>query len=257
MKVFILAGGMGTRLAEETDIKPKPMVEIGGRPILWHIMKGYRQFGFNEFVIALGYRGDMIKRYFLDYASLNCDLTVELGTGHVSTHGFSPEDWTVHLMDTGLLTTTGGRIKRLHHLAGGETIMLTYGDGVGSVNFADLLAFHRAHGKIATVTAVRPPARFGAITFEGQGVMEFREKPQTGEGWISGGFFVCEPQVFDYIHGDSEIWEREPMERLVADKQLQAYQHQGFWQGMDTIRDVRSLNAAWESGQAPWKTWAD
>ncbi|WP_428937686.1 glucose-1-phosphate cytidylyltransferase [Fontivita pretiosa] len=255
MKVAILAGGMGTRIAEETDIKPKPMVEIGGRPILWHIMQHYSYYGFNEFVIALGYKGEYIKRYMVDYGLAESDLTVDIASGDVLRHGNRRPDWTVDLVDTGLHTMTGGRIKRLRPYLNGSTFMLTWGDGVSDVNLKELLAFHRRHGKLATVTAVRPPARFGHMVFDGDRVKEFSEKPQASEGWINGAFFVLEPGIFDYIEGDQTAWEREPMERLARDGQLMAYRHTGFWQCMDTLRDKRLLESLWESGQAPWKIW--
>jgi glucose-1-phosphate cytidylyltransferase len=255
MKVVILAGGFGTRLAEETDHKPKPMVEIGGRPILWHIMKAYGHFGFCEFVIALGYRGDVIKRYFLDYAYLTSDLTVSLATHGIRAHHGSTEDWTVHLVDTGIQTMTGGRVKRLASWIGNETFMLTYGDGVANVDLQRLLDFHRSHGQLATVTAVRPPARYGGLTFDGDQVPVFTEKPQAGEGWINGGFFVLEPGVFEYIDDDATPLEAGPLERLATDGQLCAYRHDGFWQSMDTLRDVRFLNSAWEAGDVPWRVW--
>lgn len=256
MKVVILAGGLGTRLAEETQVKPKPMVEIGGRPILWHIMKLYSHYGFREFVVALGYKGEVIKRYFLDYRALNSNLTIRLATADLSVLDGEHEDWTVHLVDAGLETQTGGRIKRLAPWIGNETFMLTYGDGVSDINLTELLAFHRAHGRLATVTAVRPPSRFGGLTFNGDLVTEFIEKPQIGEGWINGGFFVLEPPVLQYIDGDAITWEREPMQRLARDEQLVAYRHYSFWQGMDTLRDVRLLESLWASGRAPWKVWA-
>jgi glucose-1-phosphate cytidylyltransferase len=256
MKVILLAGGLGTRLTEETENKPKPMIEIGGRPILWHIMKSYAHHGFHEFAIALGYRGEVIKRYFLDYARLNCDFTVSLASGDMMRRGGGPlDDWTVHLMDTGAATLTGGRIKRLAPLIGRETFMATYGDGVSNIDMSDLVAFHRRHGKLATVTAVRPPARYGGLVFDGDRVAEFTEKPQAGEGWINGGFFVLEPGVMDYIDGDQTPFETEPLERLVAAGQLMAYRHEGFWQCMDTLRDLRLLESLWASGKAPWKLW--
>lgn len=257
MKVVILAGGLGTRLSEETDVKPKPMVEIGGHPILWHIMKGYAHFGFREFVIALGYRGDVIKRYFLGYQQLNSDLTIDLATGMVTAHGGRRDDWVVHLVDTGAETMTGGRIKRLRRWIGSDTFMLTYGDGVSNLDLRSLLRFHRTRGVLGTLTAVRPPARFGGLQLEQDRVALFSEKPQTGEGWINGGFFVLEPEVLDYIEGDETPWERTPVERLAAEGQLSAYRHEGFWQSMDTLRDVRQLNAAWASGDAPWKVWSE
>jgi glucose-1-phosphate cytidylyltransferase len=255
MKVVILCGGFGTRLSEETQGRPKPMVEIGARPILWHIMKIYATSGFTEFVLALGYKGDSIKRYFLDYHHLHGDLTVSLASGSIKGHATDRQEWIVHLVDTGLQTQTGGRIKRLAKWLDGQPFMFTYGDGVADLNPRDLLAFHRRHGRLATVTAVRPPARFGALSFHGNLVKEFSEKPQVGEGWINGGFFVLEPGVLDYIRSDDTVFEREPLERLSKDGQLVAYQHPGFWQGMDTLRDVRLLESLWESERAPWKVW--
>jgi glucose-1-phosphate cytidylyltransferase len=241
MKVAILAGGYGSRLAEETEVKPKPMVEIGGQPILWHIMMHYAYYGFKEFVIALGYKGEAIKRYMVDFCSLNSNLTVDMRTGEVKTHGTHPADWLVDLVDTGLPTMTGGRIKRLAPYVGDETFMLTWGDGVSDVNLRDLLSFHRSHGKLATLTAVRPPARYGHLSFDGDHVVEFTEKPQIGEGWINGAFFVLEPAVMDYIDGDSTVWEKEPLENLAKDGQLMAYRHTSFWQCMDTLREKHIL----------------
>ncbi|HZR00692.1 MAG TPA: glucose-1-phosphate cytidylyltransferase [Chloroflexota bacterium] len=255
MKTIILAGGRGTRLSEQTDVRPKPMVEIGGRPMLWHIMKIYAHYGHNEFVVALGYLGEVIKRYFLDYQRVTSDLSIDLRTGEARVHHRQREDWTVHLVDTGDETLTGGRIKRLKDWIGGETFMATYGDGVADVDLAQLVRFHRTHGKLATVTAVRPPARFGALQFDGDHVTVFAEKPQAGEGWINGGFFVLEPEVFDYIDGDQTHFEIEPLERLAAERQLCAYRHYGFWQSMDTLRDVMFLNHRWISGDAPWRVW--
>ena len=257
MKVAILAGGYGTRLAEETEIRPKPMVEIGGMPILWHIMRHYDHYGFKEFIIALGYKGEYIKRYMLDYYALQSNLTINLKTGEVKMDGGYAPDWTVHLIDTGIPTQTGGRIKRLAPYIGNETFMLTWGDGVSDVDLRDLLAFHRSHGKLATMTAVRPPARYGHLVFDGDRVAKFTEKPQIGEGWINGAFFVLEPGVFDYIDGDSTVWEHEPLERLAADGQLMAYRHTSFWQCMDTLREKYILQRLWESGDAPWKLWED
>jgi len=255
MKVAILAGGVGTRLAEETDVKPKPMVEIGGRPILWHIMMHYAYYGFKHFVIALGYKGEVIKKYMVDYCHLNSNLTVNLKNGEVTIHdGYKP-DWTVELIDTGIETMTGGRIKRLAPYLGNKTFFLTWGDGVSDVDLRDLLRFHKSHGKLCTLTAVRPPARFGHLQLEGDQVVEFSEKPQTREGWINGAFFVCEPGVFDYIEGDHTQWEREPLERLAKDGQLMAYRHTSFWQCMDTLRDKRLLESLWQKGNAPWKIW--
>jgi glucose-1-phosphate cytidylyltransferase len=255
MKVAILAGGVGSRLAEETELKPKPMVEIGGKPILWHIMMYYSQFGFNEFVIALGYKGEVIKKYMVDYCALNSDLTVCMRTGSVKMTHRSHVDWTVELVDTGMNTQTGGRIKRLQPYIGDERFMLTWGDGVSDVNLDRLLAYHQGHGKLATLTAVRPTARFGHLDMIGDRVVEFSEKPQTQEGWINGAFFVLEPQIFDYIEGDTTHWEKEPLERLAAEGELMAYRHTSFWQCMDTLREKKLLESLWESGQAPWKIW--
>jgi glucose-1-phosphate cytidylyltransferase len=253
MKTLILAGGLGTRLAEETELKPKPMVEIGGQPILWHIMKHYAHYGFREFVVALGYKGDAIKRYFLDYSRLNSSLSVHLASGDVMRRDVCRDDWEVDLVDTGIHTLTGGRLKRLAPLIGRETFMMTYGDGVCDVNLHKLLAFHHRQGKLATLTAVRPPARFGAMVFDGDRVAEFAEKPQTGEGWINGGFFVLEPEAIDYVAGDDTAWEAEPLTRLAAEGQLAGYRHEGFWQCMDTLRDKRLLDRLWEKGRAPWR----
>ncbi len=252
MKTIILAGGVGTRLQEETAVKPKPMVEIGGRPMLWHIMSIYARQGFKEFVVALGYKGEIIKDYFLNYYYQRSSLSIDLGSGQVDVRDGDREDWLVHLADTGQGTQTGGRIKRLKSWLSDETFMFTYGDGVGDVDLKALLEFHKSHGKLATVTAVRPPARFGALNMEGHFISRFSEKPQAGEGWINGGFFVLEPQVLDYIERDQTIWEREPMERLAAEGELVAYRHDGFWQCMDTLRDVYYLEELWSSGQAPW-----
>ncbi|HEV2442427.1 MAG TPA: glucose-1-phosphate cytidylyltransferase [Steroidobacteraceae bacterium] len=257
MKVGILAGGIGSRLAEETVVRPKPMVEIGGRPILWHIMMHYSTYGFKEFVVALGYKGEHIKRYMADYCSLAPDLRVSLKTGRVERQGNGEqrEDWVVDLIDTGQQTNTGGRIKRLGSHLGTGTFMLTWGDGVSNLNLTDLIKFHRGHGRIATVTAVRPPARFGRLELEGDRVARFDEKPLSGEAWINGAFFVLEPRVFDYIEGDATQFEREPLERLASDGQLMAYRHNGFWQCMDTMRDKVRLESLWASGDAPWKIW--
>ena len=271
MKVGILAGGLGTRISEETVDKPKPMVEIGTQPIIWHIMKHYYHYGLKDFVIALGYKGHVIKKYFSDYCALNSNLTVELRNGTITTHSEDTvDDWTVELIDTGLSTNTGGRIKRLiPYLSGAkqgqaygkETFMLTWGDGVSNIDLKQLLAFHNYHkeqsGTLATLTAVRPPARFGHLEFSGERIAKFSEKPQTAEGWINGAFFVLEPEVFEYIDGDSTLFEKEPLEGLAADGKLMAYKHEGFWQCMDTIRDKKRLANMWEQGNAPWKTWAD
>lgn len=256
MKVAILAGGLGTRLSEETTVKPKPMVEIGGRPIIWHIMKIYASFGFHEFVIALGYKGELIKDFFLNYYYHSNSLTVKLRSGEVKIHNEDSEDWIVHLLDTGLNTQTGGRVRRVAQFIGNEPFMLTYGDGVCNINIHSLLRYHQSHGKYATITAVRPPARFGQMVFDGQTVTHFEEKAQIGEGWINGGFFVLQPEVLRYIDGDLMLWEREPLERLAADGQLIAYQHDDFWHCMDTLRDVIALEKYWTEGSAPWKIWA-
>jgi glucose-1-phosphate cytidylyltransferase len=257
MKVAVLCGGMGTRLREETEFKPKPMVEIGGRPILWHIMNIYGHFGYREFVLALGYKGEMIKEYFLNYHRYQSNLTIDLGTGDVTCASTNNRrDWNVHLVDTGLRPLTGGRLHRLEGMLD-KTFMLTYGDGLGNVDVKRLAGFHRSHGKIATVTAVRPAARFGGMSFEGDRVVEFKEKPQTGEGWINGGFFVFEPEVFKYLHGDDTVLEGDPLENLARDGQLMAYRHEGFWQCMDTLRDREVLENFWADGDAPWKVWKD
>ena len=255
MKVAILAGGLGTRLAEETDIKPKPMVEIGGRPILWHIMKHYAYYGFKEFYIALGYKGDIIKRYFLDYCTLSGSMTIDLAKGTVDIHNKDCEDWIVHLIDTGIDTNTGGRIKRLEPWLSDGIFMVTYGDGVCDVDLQKLLRFHESHGRIATVTAVRPPARFGGLIFDGDLVADFTEKPQIGEGWINGGFLVFKPEVFDYLEGDKSSLEADALERLADDHQLAAYRHDLFWQCMDTLRDKRYLENLWQERKAPWVVW--
>lgn len=253
-KVVILAGGMGTRLSEETEIRPKPMVEIGGRPIIWHIMQHYAHYGFKEFVVALGYKGDVIKRYFRDYCDLHGSMTVRMRDGAVENHERDVEDWTVHLIDTGLDVMTGGRVGRLRELLGDETFLLTYGDGVANVDVAAVLASHRKGNRTATLTAVRPPARFGGLVFDGEDrVKEFTEKPQIGEGWINGGFMAFEPAVFDYIDDDQTVLEAHVLERLAAEGKLGAYRHDGFWQCMDTMRDVKVLEALWKGGSPPWR----
>jgi len=254
MKVVILAGGLGTRLAEETELAPKPMVEIGGRPILWHITKHFAHYGFTEFALALGYKSEAIKRYFFDYQSLNGSMTIDLANGSIARHD-NCEGWIVHLIETGKETNTGGRVKRLQSLLNGEAFMLTYGDGLSNVDLSKLLAFHRAHGRVVTVTAVRPPARFGGLVFDGDLVSEFTEKPQVGEGWINGGFMICEPRIFDYLEGDDSSFEADVLPRLASDRQLAAYRHEGFWQCMDTPRDKRLLETLWHEEQAPWKVW--
>ena len=255
MKVAILAGGVGSRIVEETAVKPKPMVEIGGRPILWHIMKYYQSFDFNEFVVALGYKGEYIKRYMVDSCHLYNDVTVHQGQGRVEVHDGPRDDWTAQLIDTGQNTNTGGRIKRLQPYLGDETFMLTWGDGVSNVDLHKLLEFHKSHGKLATLTAVRPTARFGRLELDGNQIAEFSEKPQTGEGWINGAFFVLEPAIFDYIAGDDTQWEKEPLEELAKDGQLMAYLHEGFWQCMDTLREKQLLQSMWDRDDAPWKVW--
>ena len=255
MKVGILAGGVGSRLSEETTVKPKPMVEIGQMPILWHIMRYYYEFGFNEFVIALGYKGDYIKRWFWDHANLASDLTIRSAHGTVEAHGRAEEDWTVDLIETGETTNTGGRIKRLIPYMGDETFMMTWGDGVGAVDLKALLDFHKSHGKMATLTAVRPPARFGHLEIDGNQIIEFSEKPQAAEGWINGAFFVLEPGIADYIDGDDTLFEREPLMRLAAEGQLMAYHHDDFWACMDTLRDKVMLENLWKTEKAPWRIW--
>ena len=255
MKVVLLAGGLGTRLAEETEIKPKPMVEIGGRPILWHVMKIYASQGFNEFFVALGYKGEYIKRFFLDYYSLNGSISINLATGETEHRGRENENWRVHLIETGDRAMTGGRIKRIEPFLKDSTFMVTYGDGVGDVNVKHLLDFHRSHGKLATVTAVRPPARYGELLFNEDDTVRFSEKPQTGEGWINGGFLVFEPRVLDYLQGDESVMETDALENLSQEGELVAYKHYGFWQCMDTVRDKNYLERIWTKGNAPWKIW--
>lgn len=253
MKVVILCGGLGTRLSEETQVRPKPMVEIGGRPILWHIMGIYSRHGLRDFVLALGYKGELIKDYFLNYHARQSDITVHLRRGEVEFSNPAVEDWSVSLVDTGAATQTGGRLLRLRdQLTPHGTFMMTYGDGLANIELTALLAFHRGHGRIATVTAVRPPARFGDLQTVENVVSSFEEKPQAGEGWINGGFFVFEPQVFDYIDADATIFERAPLERLARERQLMAFHHMGYWQSMDTLRDRNALEALWASGEAPW-----
>lgn len=257
MKVVILAGGFGTRLSEETDIKPKPMVEIGGKPILWHIMKIYSAYGFNDFIICLGYKGYVIKEYFANYFLHMSDVTIDLKNNQIEVHNVKAEPWKVTLVDTGLNTMTGGRIKRVEDYIGNETFMLTYGDGIGNINIRDLLEFHKTHGKYATLTGVQPSGRFGALDLEETQVKAFKEKPKGDGAWINGGFFVLEPQIFEYIEGDETIWERDPLENLAKDRQLMAYKHTGFWKPMDTLRDKRELESLWQSENPPWKVWND
>ena len=255
MKVGILAGGMGTRLAEETEIRPKPMVEIGGRPILWHIMQYYSHFGLNEFVVALGYKGDYIRNFFTSYYANASNIRIDLAGGRSQAHGDGPsEDWIVDLIETGRSTNTGGRIRRLAPHLGNETFMLTWGDGVSDVELSELLAFHKSHGRLATVTAVHPPPRFGQVETDGYKVVSYSADPMQN-AWINGAFFVLEPGVFDYIEGDRTQWEKEPMENLAKDGELMAYRHEGFWQCMDTVRDKVLLEQLWDEDRAAWKVW--
>ncbi|MGH1418071.1 MAG: glucose-1-phosphate cytidylyltransferase [Hyphomicrobiaceae bacterium] len=256
MKVVILAGGMGTRLSEATQVKPKPLVEIGDRPIIWHIMKHYAASGFKEFVVCCGYKAPMIKSYFANYFAENYDMTVHLGDNRIDFHGDANERWSVTLVDTGQHTMTGGRVKRIAEWVNNETFCLTYGDGVSNVDLGALVDFHRKTDRLATVTAVPSPGRFGILDIGNDEVVDrFHEKPNLEVGWINGGFFVLEPGVFEYIEGDAISWEREPLEKLAQDNQLAAYRHHGFWRPMDTLRDQRELEAMWISGEAPWKTW--
>lgn len=256
MKVVILAGGFGTRLSEETNSRPKPMVEIGGKPILWHIMHIYAAHGINEFIICLGYKGEFIKEYFLNFYAINNDMTINLATGDTVIHGGNQPNWKIHLVDTGLNTQTGGRLKRINRWLEGEDIfMFTYGDGLADINIKSLIKFHESHNKLATVSIVRPTARFGRVNPNGDQIIEFNEKPQTGEGWINGGFFVLNRNVFSYIKDDTTIWERDPLEELARDGQLMGYRHNGFWSPMDTLRDKRFLEDLWNSNRAPWKVW--
>lgn len=256
MKAIILAGGFGSRLSEETVIRPKPMVEIGGRPILWHIMNIYSYHGVNEFIIALGYKAEVIKEYFLNFYAINNDISINLRTGETTIRGGRQPQWKVHLVDTGLYTQTGGRLKRLQGwLDKDEIFMFTYGDGVADLDMKAQLEFHKSHGKIATVTTVRPPARFGRIAQEGEQIMEFSEKSQAGEGWINGGFFLLHAKAIEYIDGDETIWEREPLERLTRDGQLMGYKHYGFWSCMDTLKEKNILEKMWQNDKASWKVW--
>lgn len=256
MKVVILAGGLGTRLEEETHLKPKPMVEIGGRPILWHIMKIYSHYGFREFVICLGYKGYVIKEFFHNYFLHNSDVTIDMRRSRILPHTVNCEPWEVTLVDTGLHTKTGGRIKRVQQYVGYETFMLTYGDGVSDVNILDLLAYHRRHGKQATLCAVQPTGRFGAMELDGgDRVVSFEEKPKGDGRWVNGGFFVLEPDVFDYVEGDDTVWEEVPLQSLCRGDELIAYRHRGFWMCMDTLRDRKQLESLWDSGHPPWRIW--
>lgn len=255
MQTIILAGGLGTRLAEETEIRPKPLIEIGHQPILWHILKHYSHYGHHEFFIALGYKGEMIKRYFLDYSNLSGQLTIDMKNGQVISDQSNCEPWLVHLVDTGQKTNTGGRVKRLSQFLEKEAFLITYGDGVSNINLDDLLDFHRSQKKIVTITAVRPPARFGGLEFDGDLVKKFSEKPQTGEGWINGGFMVCEPELLDIIKNDFSSLEADVLDYLASINQIAAYRHFGFWQCMDTLRDKKLLEQLWQEGNAPWKMW--
>ncbi|HBC24302.1 MAG TPA: glucose-1-phosphate cytidylyltransferase [Pseudomonas sp.] len=255
MKTVILAGGFGTRISEESHLKPKPMIEIGGKPIIWHIMKIYSHYGINDFVICLGYKGYVIKEYFANYFLHMSDVTFDMAENRMHIHNQKAEPWRVTLVDTGENTATGGRLKRVRGYLSDETFCLTYGDGVADIDIAQLIGSHRAHGKLATVTAVQPPGRFGALDLQGEQVRGFQEKPLGDGGWINGGFFVLEPSVFDYIDGDSDIWEQEPMRRLAEEEQLMTHLHRGFWQPMDTLRDRNLLEERWSCGQAEWKLW--
>jgi len=256
MKTIILAGGFGTRLSEYTDIKPKPMVEIGGQPVLWHIMNIYANYGYNDFLVALGYKGEVIKEYFLNYYALKSDFTVDLANGNVGYLHKKTVDWKVSLFDTGSNSMTGGRVKRLKKYVGDETFMLTYGDGVANIDLQKLVEFHKSHGKMATITAVHPAARFGELLMSGdQNVISFREKPQTTQGWINGGFFVLEPEFFDLIDDDSTVLEEDPLECAAEAGELKAYLHDGFWQCMDTMRDRNVLEELWQTNKAPWRVW--
>jgi glucose-1-phosphate cytidylyltransferase len=255
LKVVILAGGLGSRISEESGVRPKPMIEIGGRPILWHIMKIYAAHGLNDFVICLGYKGYMVKEYFANYFLHMADITFDLAENRMEVHEKASEPWRVTLVDTGDHSQTGGRLKRVERYVNGEAFCLTYGDGVADVDVGKLIAFHRGGGRLATVTAVRPPGRFGALAVDGDRVSGFVEKPAGDGGWINGGFFVLQSQVFDYLKGDADVWEYEPMERLAREGQLAAFHHEGFWQPMDTLRDKNILEDLWAQGKAPWKAW--
>lgn len=255
MKAIILAGGLGTRISEETTIRPKPMIEIGGKPVLWHIMKTYSAHGINDFVVCCGYKGYVIKEYFANYFLHMSDITFDMRNNKMEVHQQNAEPWRVTLVDTGEETMTGGRIKRVADYIGNEDFCCTYGDGISDVNITALIEFHKQHGKLATLTATQPPGRFGALALSGNNVLSFQEKPHGDGSWINGGFFVLSAKVFNYIEGDSTIWEREPMERLAKEGQIAAHFHSGFWQPMDTLRDKNHLEALWASGNAPWKIW--
>lgn len=256
MKAVILAGGLGTRISEETALRPKPMIEIGGRPILWHIMKIYSAHGLNEFIVCCGYKGYLIKEYFANYFLHMSDVTFDMAENRVDVHQNSAEPWKVTLVDTGEHSMTGGRLKRVRdYLTGEEAFCFTYGDGVADIDISALVGFHKSHGKLATVTAVEPAGRYGALALDGTKVAGFVEKPKGDGGWINGGFFVLSPSVLDYIEGDGTAWEWEPLTRLASQGQLEAYRHRGFWQPMDTLREKNMLEDLWQSGKAPWKTW--
>ncbi len=255
MKAVILAGGLGSRISEESDFKPKPMVEIGGKPILWHILKMYSQHGVQDFIICLGYKGYVIKEYFSNYFLHTSDVTFDLKNNQMQVHQKYAEPWTITLVDTGQETMTGGRLRRVRSYLGEEDFCFTYGDGVSDVNISETIAFHRSHGKLSTITAVKPEGRFGALELEGSQVKKFQEKPRGDGSWINGGFFVLSPKVIDYIEGDETLWEQEPMRHLALAGQMEAYFHEGFWQPMDTLREKRQLEALWEAKKAPWKTW--
>lgn len=255
MKAVILAGGLGTRISEETHLKPKPMIEIGGKPILWHIMKAYSYYGIQEFIICVGYKGYLIKEYFANYFLHQSDVTFDLRENRMHIHNSSSEPWCVTLVDTGEDTMTGGRLKRVRQYIGEETFCFTYGDGVSNVNISELISFHQKQGTWATLTAVQPPGRFGALDLSQNRIVSFQEKPQGDGSWINGGFFVLEPAVFDFLEGDTTVWEREPLEQLAKAGQLAAFRHTGFWQPMDTLRDKVKLEELWENGQAPWRVW--
>ena len=258
MKAVILAGGLGTRLAEETNVKPKPMVEIGGKPILWHILKMYSSYGINDFVVCLGYKGYVIKEYFANYFLHSCDVTFDLKSNSMDVHNKNAEPWRVTLIDTGEETMIGGRIKRIiDFVKQDDCFCLTYGDGVSDIDIAELIRFHKSEKRLATVTGVQPPGRFGAIEIDGTRAIGFKEKPQGDGGWINGGFFVLSPEVVEYIEGDATVWEKEPMENLAKDGELSVFTHDGFWHPMDTLRDKRFLESLWDDKKAPWKSWTD
>jgi glucose-1-phosphate cytidylyltransferase len=256
MKVVLLAGGFGTRISEESHLKPKPMIEIGDKPVIWHIMKLYSHYGFNDFIICLGYKGYVIKEYFANYFLHQSDITIDLGENSLKIHDTKSEPWKVTLVDTGLTAGTGGRMRKIARYLGDETFMMTYGDGVGDIDIVKLLKFHRERGRYATITSVQPSGRFGALSLdEKDDVVAFQEKPKGDNAWINGGFFVLEPQVIDYIDGDEILWEKQPLERLAAEGKLAAYRHYGFWKPMDTMRDKTELETLWTSGTPPWKVW--